>query len=248
MLLLGIETASDVCAVALMDGDRLVAEAALHVPRSHAAHLVPLVRDVLARAGAAAADLAAVAVSAGPGSFTGLRIGVSTAKGLCLASGAALVAVPTLRALAERAGPLLTAIRPGDLLVAALPSRRGEVFAAAFELDLAAGLVPASPAAAVPYQTLAAWARPAARTWAVGPVAEEVAAALQAAGGPDVRAAVVAPSAVPVARLGRSRLVAGLTEDAAAFEPDYVTPAYVGAAPFAVTADPGGTGAAPGLS
>jgi len=130
-MLLAIETATDVCAVALLasptsrfDGDRVVATRQTDVPRAHAARLAPMIAEVLGDAGIAARDLDTVAVSVGPGSFTGLRIGIGTATGLALATGAALVPVPTLDALALAAraagvtGPLL----------AVVPSRRGEVF------------------------------------------------------------------------------------------------------------------------
>ncbi|MEO1077246.1 MAG: tRNA (adenosine(37)-N6)-threonylcarbamoyltransferase complex dimerization subunit type 1 TsaB, partial [Bacteroidota bacterium] len=103
MLTLGIETATDVCSVALLEDDAVLAEASLRLPRQHAARLMPLVRDVLAHTGRATTDLDLVSVSEGPGSYTGLRIGVSTAKGLCLATGAALVGVGSLDALAQTA-------------------------------------------------------------------------------------------------------------------------------------------------
>ncbi len=123
-MLLAIETATDVCAVALLDGERIVASRQTDVPRAHAARLAPMIAEVLADAALRAADLATVAVSVGPGSFTGLRIGIGTATGLCLATGAALVAVPTLDAL-------VVAARDAGVnghLVAVLPSRRGEVY------------------------------------------------------------------------------------------------------------------------
>ncbi|HLA63120.1 MAG TPA: tRNA (adenosine(37)-N6)-threonylcarbamoyltransferase complex dimerization subunit type 1 TsaB [Rhodothermales bacterium] len=239
MLLLGIETAGDVCGVALMDGDRLVAEAALHVPRAHASHLVPQIQSVLQHAGVAAADLAAVAVSAGPGSFTGLRIGVSTAKGLCVATGAALVGVPTLTALALEA---TTWVDDPTRVIAALPSRRGQAFCA-----LATG----GPVHTLELSALAADARALVDdrgpVWIVGPAAEDVAAALRQGGAADVRAHPTLPSAVSVARLGAARLAAGQTENLAAFEPDYVAPAYVGAVPFIPDAA-AGTGAGARLS
>jgi tRNA threonylcarbamoyladenosine biosynthesis protein TsaB len=135
-LLLALETATPTCGVALLrtgdeaDGSAtVVAEAHLHRPRVHGARLAPLVRDVLAHAEASPAALDAVAVSEGPGSFTGLRIGVSTAKGLAWAAGAALVGVPTLEALAATLAPVAA---PGDRLVAALDARRDDVYAAAF--------------------------------------------------------------------------------------------------------------------
>ena len=241
MLLLGIETATDVCGVALMDGDALVAEAALHLPRVHASHLAPLVADVLRHAGRRPEELAAVAVSSGPGSFTGLRIGVSTAKGLCAATGAALIGVPTLAALAAAAEGWAA---PGDRVVAAMPSRRGQAFCA-----VGAGGAPR----ALELEALAAEpgllldGTGTGTVWIVGPAAEGVAEALVRGGLTGVRAMPVAPSAARVAGLGWARFRDGAVEDLGAFEPDYVAPAYVGASPFVPGAG-AGTAGGPGLS
>ena len=134
---LGLETAGETCGVAAFALDparrdgagRVVAEAYVRRPNQHAARLAPLVQTVLDAAGAAPADVAAVALSAGPGSYTGLRIGASLAKGFCEATGAALVAVCSLDALAEAARP---AVLAGERLAAVFPSRRGEVYAALY--------------------------------------------------------------------------------------------------------------------
>lgn len=214
-MLLAIETATDVCSVALVEAGRVVGVAEVLRPRSHAARLAPLVRDVLAQAEREVADLAVVAVSAGPGSYTGLRIGTSTAKGLAFVSGAALVAVPSLEALALAA---VDALDPADLLVAALPSRRGEVYAAAYR----AGLDEAAPAAALTLDELPDWL-PAheGRLWIVGDAGQTVADAL----GREARVldpARFRPSAAHVGALGWARWQAGQVEDLAAFEPAYL--------------------------
>jgi tRNA threonylcarbamoyladenosine biosynthesis protein TsaB len=93
----------------------------------HATRLLGLVEDVLAEAGLSPGDLERVAVGTGPGSFTGLRIGVATARGLAQAAGVGLVGVSTLRALA--AGPQAP---PERAVVAVVDARRGEAFAAAW--------------------------------------------------------------------------------------------------------------------
>lgn len=217
-MLLAIETATDVCSVALLEGGRLVGVAEVLRPRSHASRLVPLVRDVLAQAEREVADLAAVAVSAGPGSFTGLRIGTSTAKGLAFVGGAALVAVPTLEALALGAVDVLEA---ADLLVAALPSRRGELYAAAFRAEGGA-LSEAAPASALALEELAGWLPPSeGRLWVVGDAGR---AAAEASGR---EARVLEParfraSAALVGALGWARWQAGQVEELAAFEPAYL--------------------------
>jgi len=219
-LLLALETATDVCSVALLSDGAVVGSAEVLRPRAHAAHLAPLVRDVLARDGATVADLAAVAVSAGPGSFTGLRIGVSTAKGLAFASGAALVGVPSLEAMAAGAAE---ALRPGDLLLTAFRSRRGEVYAAAFAAGEDGHLRELAPASGLLLDDLAAWLPEAPGTvWAVGEAADLAAEALTASGGAARLMRDVRPRAEHVGRLGWARWRAGHTEDVAAFEPAYL--------------------------
>ena len=217
MLLLAIETATDVCSAALHDGRRALADASVRVPRSHAARLAPLVRDLLAHVGAAPPDLDAVAVSAGPGSYTGLRIGASTAKGLAVATGAALVAVPSLDAMARAAWPVAGL----DPILAAFPSRRGEVYAAPFRPE-ADGLVPLEGPAARVLDEVATWVPSGPSFALVGPGAEAIAAALARAGRTGVRLIEADASAVHVAALGAGRFERGQTEDVAAWEPFYL--------------------------
>ncbi len=126
MRALGIETATSIASVGIVVEDRVVAERSLPMHGSHARTLLPLVDEALAAAGVTLAALDLLAVSIGPGSFTGLRIGLSVAKGLALATGLPVVGVPTLEAYAHTAGP-----RSG-LLCPVLDARKGEVYAAAF--------------------------------------------------------------------------------------------------------------------
>lgn len=92
--LLMIETSGSRCSVALTCHAGLISRT-LHEPMQHASRLAPLVREVMQEAHRAFSDLHAVAVSIGPGSYTGLRIGLSLAKGLCQATGARLIALST---------------------------------------------------------------------------------------------------------------------------------------------------------
>ena len=227
MLVLGIETATDVCAVGLVGASGDLAEFALLRPRRHGAALAGLVHAALDAAGEPPEALDAVAVSAGPGSYTGLRIGLSTAKGLCMAAGAALVSVPTLRAQAEAAG-FGERIAP---LVVALPSRRGEVYAEAFQPD-PAGWRSVAPAAAVGLTEIAEWAPPSGSYALAGPARHHVGDALRGGkAAPSLQTLDARPSGLVVARLGRQRLLAGETEDLAAFEPAYLKPFVSGGAP-----------------
>lgn len=223
MLLLALETATDVCSVAVADGSRLVAEVSLRRPRAHAEQLVPMVGEALRLAGRAATDLGAVAVSQGPGSYTGLRIGASTAKGLALAAGARLVAVPSLEALASRAAPFAG---PGDLVLPAFNARRDEVYAAAFRVGVGGAITPLRDTAVLSLGALGAWA-PSPESgcvWLLGEGARQTAPALAEAGmearvlGPEA----VAPSAAAVARRAWPRIESGAFEDVAAFEPFYL--------------------------
>lgn len=126
MRLLAIETATPAQSVALVEDDRLPAELSYEAQGNRGGVLLPTVDRVLKKAGVAARDLDAVAVSVGPGSFTGLRVGLATAKGLALGAGARLVGVSTLEALAEGYAPA------DGTICALLDAYRGEVYMAVF--------------------------------------------------------------------------------------------------------------------
>jgi tRNA threonylcarbamoyl adenosine modification protein YeaZ len=121
VLLLAIDTSTTAITVALHDGERVVAEATTLDARGHAEHLAPGIAQVLADAGAGPRDLTDVACGLGPGPFTGLRVGVVTARTLALVTGATLRGVCSLDALAHQAGGA------GEVLVAT-DARRKEVY------------------------------------------------------------------------------------------------------------------------
>jgi tRNA threonylcarbamoyladenosine biosynthesis protein TsaB len=130
---LGFDTATSATAVAVRPGDGPEVEAR-HDPGpgegpGHATRLLELVHEALAQAGLGFGDLDRIAVGTGPGSFTGLRIGVATARGLAQAASLELVGVSTLRALAAAAAEG----RPDAAVVAVVDARRGEAFAAAWK-------------------------------------------------------------------------------------------------------------------
>lgn len=126
MLVLGIDTGSETCAVGLAAGDRIIGETNLKAGRTHSRLLVPAVGALLSQAGFQPGDVDAVAVSSGPGSFTGLRIGVVTAKTLSWALGAVLVGVSSLDVLAANAAGF-----PGSVAVV-LDARRERVYSALY--------------------------------------------------------------------------------------------------------------------
>ena len=103
MTILGIETSTQICGIALTKAEQLIAEYRLFLKNVHASALAGLIDSLLKQVNISIQDLSALAVSIGPGSFTGLRIGLSTAKGLALGSDIPLVTVPTLTALASQA-------------------------------------------------------------------------------------------------------------------------------------------------
>ncbi len=100
-MLLALDTSTKLAGIALYDGERgLIAEYNWHSANRHTVELMPHVAQMMAQAGLKPSDLAAVAVALGPGSFTGLRVALATAKGLALANGLTLLGVPTLDAVA----------------------------------------------------------------------------------------------------------------------------------------------------
>ena len=99
-MILAFDTASNVCSVVLSDKGNLISLRETSVKNDHAARLSQFIHEVISSAGISFSSLDAIAVSAGPGSYTGLRIGVATAKGLCFAINKPLIAIPTLKAMA----------------------------------------------------------------------------------------------------------------------------------------------------
>lgn len=98
-IILSIETATPVCSVALHIAGNLVANYELHTERSHSDQLTSMIEQICKQSGVRLSDISAVAISKGPGSYTGLRIGVATAKGLCFSLDKPLLAVNTLEAM-----------------------------------------------------------------------------------------------------------------------------------------------------
>ncbi len=99
-LILNLETSTKVCSVAIGKDGKLIALKEANEDKSHSSVITLFIMEVLSKAGITLYDLDAIAVSKGPGSYTGLRIGVSTAKGLCYSLNKSLIAVNTLQAMA----------------------------------------------------------------------------------------------------------------------------------------------------
>lgn len=137
-ILLFIETSTEVCSVALSSGETIKDEIIVREPRSHAKVIGKIIEDITSKNGITVNDCDAVVVSEGPGSYTGLRVGVSIAKGLCYASGKPLIAVGSLRLLASLAcndSTLRSHIDSNTLIVPMIDARRMEVYTATFDTN-----------------------------------------------------------------------------------------------------------------
>lgn len=130
MLILNIDTATTVCSVALAKDGQLIALKENNEGLNHSVLLGTYVDEILRENGLSVEELDAIAVSMGPGSYTGLRIGVSLAKGLCFGAGKPLLAVPTLQALALS---VTNELKEEALYCPMLDARRMEVYTAIFD-------------------------------------------------------------------------------------------------------------------
>jgi tRNA threonylcarbamoyladenosine biosynthesis protein TsaB len=195
---LGIETATSIASVGIVVGDQIAAERTVPMRGSHARTLLPLIDATLQAAGLPLSEIELLAVSIGPGSFTGLRIGLSVVKGLALATGIPVVGVPTLEAYARAAGPRLGLVCP------VLDARKGEVYGASFRWRDGEPQCLTAPTAMSPARFATA-------------VHEEPCTLI----GDGVDAYhELPPSGAVVARLGCRRAAAAI-DDVAALEPQY---------------------------
>ena len=219
-MILAIETATPQASVALVDEAGGVRAARRAQVTTHSEELLGLVRDVLAEGGCAVSSLAAVACGAGPGSFTGLRIGLATAKGLCFAIDRPLLMVSTLHALAARV------VAPGALVVPCLDAFKGEVYAGFYR---AGAVLHAFPAAIV--DELAG--SPESVAIRIAALRSEFAALHILGNGPTRWPALrldgavlddAPPDAIEVARLALHRLRLGEHDDLASAAPRYLRP------------------------
>ncbi len=127
--ILAIETATKVCSIAVSEEKVVLGETSLSVPQVHAERLVIMINNLLENLKLSYNDLDAVAVSIGPGSFTGLRIGLSVAKGIVFAQNKKLISVPTLEAIARR---VLTHDDTKSIIVPILHARANEFYYSIF--------------------------------------------------------------------------------------------------------------------
>ena len=165
-LLLAIETSGDLCSVAIGDGEGVVAEVTSDRIRGHNEFLLPAIDQLLSTGGYRLRQLDGIAVGVGPGSFTGLRLGIGVAQGLAFGADLGVMPVSSLAALAQagvRGDELLT----GELALPVVDARMGQVYWGCYEI--AEGLVVAVAEDRLdPPETLAALLAPLGRSTLVG--------------------------------------------------------------------------------
>lgn len=126
MRILSVDTATVTCSVGILDDGRVLAEAVNEKRQTHSRHLMTMVDAVLQMAGVRLDQLDALAVTRGPGSFTGVRIGISTMQGLAMGLSKPLIGISSLEALAHQAGACAPLVCP------VLDARKGEVYTAIY--------------------------------------------------------------------------------------------------------------------
>jgi len=137
--ILNIDTAIDNASVCISKDDQLINIAVNNNQKDHASWIQPAIKNIIALSGLSLNDLTAIAVSIGPGSYTGLRIGLSTAKGLCYALDIPLIAIGTLDMMATAA-----AQKDCDLICPMIDARRMEVFAALYKKNMEKVIFPSA--------------------------------------------------------------------------------------------------------
>jgi tRNA threonylcarbamoyladenosine biosynthesis protein TsaB len=211
MRVLAVETSTLAGGVALVDGDRLVAEYLLDVSVTHSERLLSAIDTVMTDAGWTPGELQGLAVAVGPGSFTGLRVGLSTVKGLAWALGLPVAAVPTLDAMAAAVPWAALPVCP------VLHARRNEVYAALYRWDGEDFGRESDYMALAPAELGERLTEP---TLLLGDGAETIQSPHARRVSPPHRV----PSPACVAVLGRARLALGETVSAAALTPFYLRP------------------------
>ena len=212
-LILNLETATTNCSVSLARNGEVLALKENDTPSySHSEQLHVFIKDCLEEADKNINDLDAVAVSKGPGSYTGLRIGVSAAKGFCYALGVPLISIATLKSMASQIKAL-----EEELIIPVLDARRMEVYAAVFDSEL--NQVRDTKAQIIDEKSFETYSQNK-RTYIVGNGAEKIKPVLDRSN--FVYKTEVVPSAKEMALLSYDKYTKKDFEDVAYFEPYYL--------------------------
>ena len=219
---LAFETSGALGTVALGCGDDVVEARALSGPRRHGVEFLPTVAALCKAYAVEPTALRRIFVSSGPGSFTGLRIGITAARMISLATGASIVAVPTLEIIAQNAG---AASNIPDRVVVMLDAKRGRVYAAAFDRQDDLYIATGDPVEADPCQFLATQA--AAYGGLLGVLGEGVLyhrAAVDASGLTTLPEELYPPRVETVYRLGLARAKEDRFDERRTLIPTYIRP------------------------
>ena len=228
-LLLCLDTSTPTARVAILDGDAQSPEAVRFAAEAtadrHAGHLLPLCAEALRAVGVTPAALAGIACGGGPGSFTGLRVGLSAAKGLALPTGVPLYVVSSLEALALDilAMPRNGAGQSGRTAVPCLDAGKGEIYVAAYVGDSTRLVREIAPCARLAPGAFAAWASGLDRPLVAG---NGVARHREAFAAREI-AEVAGPTAVSVGRLALLQRARGEAADLASAVPFYGRPPHI---------------------
>ena len=219
MIILSLETSSPVASLALTDDDDTLSEISLDSGLTHSRTLLPEIKNMLDRSGISVPDLSLLTVGLGPGSFTGLRIGLAAAKGLAFAAEKPLVGVPTLDAMAGSAS------RESTIICPVVDARKGQVYASLYRMDRNEGPRRLTAPDAYDASTLASIIEEETLFFGLGLKAlgrkfEAGLAGLFRRGPRELDY----PSASAVARIGRRLFLSGVESDPSRITPLYVRP------------------------
>ena len=212
-IILNIETATTNCSVSIAKEGKTLALREHDTPNySHSEQLHVFIKEMVEETDISFSDLEAIAVSKGPGSYTGLRIGVSAAKGLCFSLDIPLIAIPTLQSMAFQAKP-----QDARYIIPVLDARRMEVYSAVF--DYRGEEIRETKAEIIDENSFAGYLKKG-KVLLMGSGAKKCEEILS-----DQNLSIdssVAPSAKEMALLSHKRFIAGNFEDIAYFEPYYL--------------------------
>ena len=214
-----IETSTSLCSAALAEDGRILAYRESDEPRAHAAMTAPFVKELLSACGLSLRDCSAVCVSSGPGSYTGLRVGVSTAKGLCFGAGLPLLSVDTMEILVAQAYAEGLVPEGCRYIVPMIDARRMEVYSCVYECGSGSRLTPVAPVVVDgdTYRGLLEKGK----VLFIGDGALKCKDTVLAGGG-DASFVQCCPKASAMAGPAAEKLRAGAMEDVAYFEPFYL--------------------------